>query len=99
MVRLGLLPLSILCLMGPSLLPPPKTFELCPNVSILLIAPALVSGCILGLHSGGEALSVAEAGVVPVSGLGSLCPDGSWAQLPCDLDPRWLCGSWRRKRS
>lgn len=51
MARLGLVPLSIPpCPMGPSLLPPPKTFELCPNASTFLIAPALVSGCILGLQ-------------------------------------------------
>lgn len=64
--------------MGPSLLPPP----LSPNASIFLIAPALISGCIPGLQSGGKALSVAEARVVSVSGLGSLCTAGSWAQLP-----------------
>lgn len=65
MVRLGLAPLSIPPYpMGPSFLPPPNTFELCPGASIFLLAPALVSGCILGLRSGGEALSVAEARVV-----------------------------------
>lgn len=29
---------------------PPKTFELCPNASIVLLAPALLSGCIPGLR-------------------------------------------------
>lgn len=76
-VRLGLVPLSIPPRpVGPSLLPP---LELCPNASTFLLAPALLS--ILGLQGGGEALGVAEAGVVSVSRPGSLCPAGCWAQL------------------
>lgn len=69
---------------------PAFPFELCPNPSIRR-APALLSGCILGLQSGGKALSVAEARMLSVPGLGTAAR--------VTRSPLWICGSWRRKRS